>query len=141
MEDDGDEDKQGSRGEGILSCYSGKGKQRQDNSLGVLTKDFIKRINHFPEKTIDINEAVGLLKVQKRRIYDITNVLEGIGYIEKQSKNKIKWVGKNEENNYMEEMNELTNKIKSLENEEATIEHLITEVISSKSRYKARLTI
>lgn len=26
-------------------------------------------------------------------MYDITNVLEGIGYIEKISKNKIKWVG------------------------------------------------
>ena len=131
MEDDGNVDRRGGRGEGILFCYSGKGKQRQDNSLGVLTKDFIKRINHSAEKTIDINEAVKHLKVQKRRIYDITNVLEGIGYIEKQSKNKIKWVGKNEENNYMEEMNELTNKIKILESEEAKIEHLIGEVIKS----------
>jgi len=29
--------------------------------------------------------------VQKRRIYDITNVLEGIGIIEKRSKNNIQW--------------------------------------------------
>lgn len=28
---------------------------------------------------------------QKRRIYDITNVLEGIGLIEKRSKNVIQW--------------------------------------------------
>lgn len=28
---------------------------------------------------------------QKRRIYDITNVLEGIGLIEKKSKNSIRW--------------------------------------------------
>ncbi len=28
---------------------------------------------------------------QKRRIYDITNVLEGIGLIEKETKNTIKW--------------------------------------------------
>lgn len=28
---------------------------------------------------------------QKRRIYDITNVLEGIGLIEKKSKNSIQW--------------------------------------------------
>jgi hypothetical protein len=33
------------------------------------------------------------LKVQKRRIYDITNVLEGIGLIEKTIKNKIRWRG------------------------------------------------
>jgi hypothetical protein len=31
------------------------------------------------------------LQVQKRRIYDITNVLEGIGLIEKKSKNNIQW--------------------------------------------------
>lgn len=31
--------------------------------------------------------------MQKRRIYDITNVLEGIGYIQKIHKNKMKWVG------------------------------------------------
>lgn len=37
-----------------------------------------------------------LLKVwmfKNRRIYDITNVLEGIGLIEKYSKNKIRWNG------------------------------------------------
>uniref|UniRef100_A0A0D9VGR9 E2F/DP family winged-helix DNA-binding domain-containing protein n=1 Tax=Leersia perrieri TaxID=77586 RepID=A0A0D9VGR9_9ORYZ len=34
-----------------------------------------------------------LLLVQKRRIYDITNVLEGIGLIEKTLKNRIRWKG------------------------------------------------
>ena len=33
------------------------------------------------------------MQVQKRRIYDITNVLEGIGLIVKYKKNKIKWNG------------------------------------------------
>ena len=33
------------------------------------------------------------MQVQKRRIYDITNVLEGIGLIEKKSKNNIQWKG------------------------------------------------
>ena len=37
------------------------------------------------------------LGVQKRRIYDITNVLEGIGYIIKIYKNKFKWVGANDD--------------------------------------------
>ena len=31
------------------------------------------------------------LQVQKRRIYDITNVLEGVGLIEKKGKNNILW--------------------------------------------------
>ena len=37
-----------------------------------------------------MNEASKTLEVQKRRIYDITNVLEGIGLIEKTIKNKIR---------------------------------------------------
>lgn len=32
-----------------------------------------------------------IVQVQKRRIYDITNVLEGIGLIEKTTKNHIRW--------------------------------------------------
>jgi hypothetical protein len=31
------------------------------------------------------------LKVKKRRIYDITNIFEGLGITEKSEKNKIKW--------------------------------------------------
>ena len=43
------------------------------------------------EQVIDLNKASELLDVQKRRIYDITNVLEGIDLIVKKSKNNIKW--------------------------------------------------
>ena len=42
---------------------------------------------------MDLNDAAQKLAVQKRRIYDITNVLEGIGLIEKTIKNKIRWKG------------------------------------------------
>ena len=43
--------------------------------------------------SVDLNTAAAQLNVQKRRIYDITNVLEGIGLIEKTVKNKIRWKG------------------------------------------------
>ena len=36
---------------------------------------------------------MGQLKVQKRRIYDITNVLEGINLIERFKKNHVRWIG------------------------------------------------
>lgn len=43
---------------------------------------------------LDLKVAADTLAVrQKRRIYDITNVLEGIGLIEKKSKNSIQWKG------------------------------------------------
>jgi transcription factor E2F3 len=44
-----------------------------------------------PDGVLDLNKAADQLRVPKRRIYDITNVLEGIGLIEKKSKNNIQW--------------------------------------------------
>ena len=60
---------------------------RYDSSLGLLTKKFVSLIQNAPEGILDLNQAASQLGVQKRRIYDITNVLEGIGLIEKKSKN------------------------------------------------------
>eukprot|EP00962_Isochrysis_galbana_P050990 scaffold22350_cov124-Isochrysis_galbana.AAC.7 len=62
---------------------------RYDSSLGLLTKKFVTLIQTAPEGILDLNQAATQLNVQKRRIYDITNVLEGIGLIEKKSKNNI----------------------------------------------------
>ena len=42
-------------------------------------------------QVVDLNKASEVLEVQKRRIYDITNVLEGINLIQKKSKNNIQW--------------------------------------------------
>ncbi|XP_055832543.1 transcription factor E2FB-like [Solanum dulcamara] len=66
---------------------------RYDSSLGLLTKKFINLIKHAEDGVLDLNKAADTLDVQKRRIYDITNVLEGIGLIEKKLKNRIQWKG------------------------------------------------
>lgn len=52
-------------------------RQRQENSLDELTRAFIKYVKDNKKETININDVVKKLKVKKRRIYDITNVLEG----------------------------------------------------------------
>ena len=64
---------------------------RQENSLCQLTKKVIQYIKNKKKLNININELVKELNVKKRRIYDITNVLQGIGYIEKKGKNEIIW--------------------------------------------------
>ncbi|XP_011077793.1 transcription factor E2FA isoform X2 [Sesamum indicum] len=66
---------------------------RYDSSLSLLTKKFITLIKHAEDGELDLNKAADTLQVQKRRIYDITNVLEGIGLIEKKLKNRIRWKG------------------------------------------------
>lgn len=68
-------------------------RDRKENGLVTLTHRFIDLLKGAPNQTLDLNVAVTRLNVQKRRIYDITNVLEGIGLIEKGGKNYIKWTG------------------------------------------------
>jgi len=89
-------------GKDLLSCHvlcnhcflcTGKPveRTRYDTSLGLLTKRFVGLLQSSPDGVVDLNVASECLDVQKRRIYDITNVLEGIGILEKKSKNNIQW--------------------------------------------------
>ena len=65
--------------------------------MGLLTKKFVELLHNAPRNGLDLKKASEELNVQKRRIYDITNVLEGINLIEKKSKNHICWKGPSEE--------------------------------------------
>ena len=90
-----------------------KKRLRQENSIGELTINFIDYVKTKGLELININEIVKKLKVKKRRIYDITNVLEGIGYIKKLGKNQIKWIKADflKENIILNNNNEDSNKI------------------------------
>ncbi|XP_063307353.1 transcription factor E2F5 [Pelobates fuscus] len=67
---------------------------RHEKSLGLLTSKFVTLLQEAKDGVLDLKVAADTLAVrQKRRIYDITNVLEGIGLIEKKSKNSIQWKG------------------------------------------------
>lgn len=44
------------------------------------------------EGEVDLHKAANEMKVRKRRIYDVTNVLDGIGLFKKSAKNKVKWI-------------------------------------------------
>uniref|UniRef100_A0A8C5BB32 E2F/DP family winged-helix DNA-binding domain-containing protein n=1 Tax=Gadus morhua TaxID=8049 RepID=A0A8C5BB32_GADMO len=69
---------------------------RHEKSLGLLTTKFVTLLQEAKDGVLDLKAAADTLAVrQKRRIYDITNVLEGIGLIEKKSKNSIQWNIKN----------------------------------------------
>ena len=104
-----------------------KQKNRQINSLDELTKKFAKCVYSSKSKEINLNNVMKRIKAKKRRIYDITNVLQGktifilifnliiiigIGLIEKGPKNQIILKSdfyelyKNNENNNLIELNE-----------------------------------
>ncbi|KAF4525439.1 hypothetical protein B566_EDAN004182 [Ephemera danica] len=76
---------------------------RYEKSLGLLTTKFVQLLQEADDGVLDLKVAAEILAVrQKRRIYDITNVLEGIGLIEKKSKNSIRWKGANQNSNSQE---------------------------------------
>ncbi|MGH0129570.1 UNVERIFIED_CONTAM: hypothetical protein FKN15_039078 [Acipenser sinensis] len=78
---------------GEAGMKSPGGKSRYDTSLNLTTKRFLELLAQSPDGVVDLNLASQVLEVQKRRIYDITNVLEGIQLITKKSKNNIQWLG------------------------------------------------
>ncbi|XP_006880792.1 PREDICTED: transcription factor E2F6-like [Elephantulus edwardii] len=66
---------------------------RFDVSLVYLTRKFMDLVRSAPGGILDLNKVATKLGVRKRRVYDITNVLDGIDLVEKKSKNHIRWIG------------------------------------------------
>lgn len=101
--------------------------------MGLLTKKFVDLLQESPDGSVDLNIASTKLNVQKRRIYDITNVLEGIGILEKKSKNNIQWkCGKTADGNSSFGLaNEAANKqleLDMLEEKENHLDELIKSI-------------
>lgn len=67
-------------------------RQRDDISLFTLTKQFVLEIKKQHDCSIDLNTMAEKLCVQKRRVYDMTCVLEGIGLLVKKQKNVVTWM-------------------------------------------------
>lgn len=103
---------------------------RYDSSLGLLTKKFVALIQGAPEGVLDLNQAATALGVQKRRIYDITNVLEGIGLIEKRSKNNIQWKGMGVTGtmNTQQDLQALKDQVKVTTSHERWLDHAIAQM-------------
>ncbi|CAM6111736.1 unnamed protein product [Calypogeia fissa] len=66
---------------------------RKAKSLGLLCRNFLNLYGNGNVKSISIDEAAKQLEVERRRIYDIVNVLESVGILVRHSKNKYKWNG------------------------------------------------
>ncbi|XP_064137526.1 transcription factor E2F2 isoform X4 [Loxodonta africana] len=102
-------------------------KTRYDTSLGLLTKKFIYLLSESEDGVLDLNWAAEVLDVQKRRIYDITNVLEGIQLIRKKAKNNIQWVGRGtlEDPTWPGKQQQLGQELKELITMEQALDQLI----------------
>ncbi|CAL8105912.1 unnamed protein product [Calicophoron daubneyi] len=108
---------------------------RHEKSLGLLTEKFVQLLKEAPDGILDLKMAADFLAVrQKRRIYDITNVLEGIGLIEKRTKNSIQWKGGSAATNgpdIQARLDELQAEVEYLENLEKKVDEHRAKVLQS----------
>ncbi|CAH8500203.1 unnamed protein product [Dicrocoelium dendriticum] len=108
---------------------------RHEKSLGLLTEKFVQLLKEAPDGILDLKMAADFLAVrQKRRIYDITNVLEGIGLIDKRTKNSIQWKGGSASTNgpdIQARLDELQAEVEYLENLEKKVDEHRSKVLQS----------
>lgn len=102
-------------------------KSRYDTSLNLTTKRFLDLLSQSADGVVDLNWASQVLDVQKRRIYDITNVLEGIQLISKKSKNHIQWLGNRIDGEAVSRHKTLQREVSELTDREEKLDELITK--------------
>ncbi|XP_008316608.1 transcription factor E2F1 [Cynoglossus semilaevis] len=102
-------------------------KSRYDTSLNLTTKRFLNLLSQSADGVVDLNWASQVLDVQKRRIYDITNVLEGIQLISKKSKNNIQWLGNRIDTAVVSRHKELQSEVYDLTEAEEQLDDLISK--------------
>ncbi|XP_041105324.1 transcription factor E2F6-like [Polyodon spathula] len=113
-------------------------KGRFDASLVHLTKRFMDMLRAAPQGILDLNNVARTLGVRKRRLYDITNVLDGIELVQKRTKNQIQWVGSSLSSGLKCEMKkrELQNELMDL----TAMEEALDEVIKDCAHQLFQLT-
>jgi E2F/DP family winged-helix DNA-binding domain len=104
------------------------------SALGLLTRKFMDMLQSSNSGTLDMNDSALKLGVPKRRIYDITNVLEGVGIIEKKSKNTVAWKGSEAilgsalDQTVKEQLDQLRGDIGEFQKEEAMLDQWIAQL-------------
>jgi len=94
----------GKRGSYSKSRKHGKKYNRKEKSLGELCKKFIYLYGSKKYWIIALDEWTYTLGVERRRIYDIINILESFNVLSRLAKNQYEWRGISQIKNSIERM-------------------------------------
>ncbi|CAL5052142.1 unnamed protein product [Urochloa decumbens] len=80
-------------GSGVARACRHHAYSRKQKSLGLLCSNFVALYDRDDVETIGLDDAAKRLGVERRRIYDIVNVLESVGILVRRAKNRYTWLG------------------------------------------------
>lgn len=66
---------------------------RKEKSLGQLSKKFLSFFGTLENCEVSLDTVTSQLGVERRRIYDIINILESLGVVFRRGKNHYYWIG------------------------------------------------
>ncbi|XP_057491312.1 E2F transcription factor-like E2FF isoform X1 [Actinidia eriantha] len=106
---------------------------RKDKSLGVLCSNFLKLYDRDGVDSIGLDDAANRLGVERRRIYDIVNILESVSVLSRKAKNQYSWKGFGAIPRALDKLKE-----EALRENSSTSSCCHSETVSSENHYGGR---